>query len=309
MAEKNKSRKSTRKFGLEKPVERHFDLEKEDDIDVSSTIGQKDKGNNQSSLESAPINPVPLPNTDATNNSGKGKKWAAAAAIAGLLAIGGGTYYYTQKDTPPVNLEQTTQTLPEGNEESNETENEVSSTTDVNESVPGNETTPAQSGGSSERPEQKENVGAPADTQSAGNKDASEKGMNDAGTADVVSANETSGTQTQSETPKAADEGMSKNQPAKPAQDAGNQPRVTQTPQSHAQPASPSGSNVSPKKPGTSPVPTYQSQPVTGSVEQLAADVVFGKYGNNPDRRRLLGDRYEEIQRKVNEMYRTGKFF
>lgn len=231
------------------------------------------------------------------------KKWAAAAAIAGLLAIGGGTYYYIQKDTPPVNQEQTNQTSSEGNEVSNNAESEASSTTDVNESVPGNETTPAQAGGTSESPAQgAEGVSEPIQTD---NSNASEKGKTDVGSI----GNETSGVQTKSETPKVTDEGVAKNQPANPAKDTGSKPNAPQASQSPTQPASKGGADITSKKPESSSVPTYQSQPVTGSVEQLAADVVFGKYGNNPDRRRLLGDRYEEIQRKVNEMYRTGKFF
>ena len=32
-----------------------------------------------------------------------------------------------------------------------------------------------------------------------------------------------------------------------------------------------------------------------------------GNYGNNPERRKKLGDRYQEIQSKVNEMYRNGE--
>lgn len=44
----------------------------------------------------------------------------------------------------------------------------------------------------------------------------------------------------------------------------------------------------------------------TGSVEQEAIEVIRGKYGNGIERKRNLGDRYAEIQSKVNEMYRKG---
>lgn len=41
-------------------------------------------------------------------------------------------------------------------------------------------------------------------------------------------------------------------------------------------------------------------------IEKEALSVIRGNYGNNPERRRLLKDRYQEIQNKVNEMYRNG---
>lgn len=42
-------------------------------------------------------------------------------------------------------------------------------------------------------------------------------------------------------------------------------------------------------------------------VKAAAISVIRGNYGNNPERRRKLGDRYQEIQSKVNEMYRNGE--
>ena len=55
--------------------------------------------------------------------------------------------------------------------------------------------------------------------------------------------------------------------------------------------------------------PTTGGAVPTGNVEQVALEVVNGKYGNGAERRRLLGSRYAEIQAKVNEMYRTGIFY
>lgn len=46
---------------------------------------------------------------------------------------------------------------------------------------------------------------------------------------------------------------------------------------------------------------------VTGTVEEEAREVIRGKYGNGDVRKRNLGDRYAEIQSKVNEMYRNGQ--
>ena len=42
-------------------------------------------------------------------------------------------------------------------------------------------------------------------------------------------------------------------------------------------------------------------------VVKEALSVIRGNYGNNPERRRLLKERYQEIQNKVNEMYRNGQ--
>ena len=46
---------------------------------------------------------------------------------------------------------------------------------------------------------------------------------------------------------------------------------------------------------------------VPENVKDAAASVIRGNFGNNPERRRKLGDRYQEIQSKVNEMYRNGE--
>ena len=46
---------------------------------------------------------------------------------------------------------------------------------------------------------------------------------------------------------------------------------------------------------------------ITRDTETEALLVIRGKYGNNPDRRRLLKERYQEIQSRVNEMYRNGE--
>ncbi len=45
-----------------------------------------------------------------------------------------------------------------------------------------------------------------------------------------------------------------------------------------------------------------------GDVEAEAMKVIRGEYGNNPVRRNNLGAKYQEIQNRVNELKRTGKF-
>ena len=54
-------------------------------------------------------------------------------------------------------------------------------------------------------------------------------------------------------------------------------------------------------------IPTQAVGNVSDDVTKEALSVIRGNYGNNPDRRRLLKERYQEIQNKVNEMYRNGQ--
>ena len=44
----------------------------------------------------------------------------------------------------------------------------------------------------------------------------------------------------------------------------------------------------------------------TGDVEQLARDVIAGKYGNGDERKQALGSRYNEVQAKVNEILNSN---
>lgn len=43
-------------------------------------------------------------------------------------------------------------------------------------------------------------------------------------------------------------------------------------------------------------------------IDAAALDVIRGKYGNGQTRKDALGDDYEMIQKRVNEMYKSGKF-
>lgn len=49
------------------------------------------------------------------------------------------------------------------------------------------------------------------------------------------------------------------------------------------------------------------SEPVEKSIDQLAQEVIAGKYGNGEDRKQALGSRYDEVQARVNEMLGTNK--
>lgn len=74
--------------------------------------------------------------------------------------------------------------------------------------------------------------------------------------------------------------------------------------------ASPSASQPVQDKPKVNPAqtkPVNSSSSATGAIEEEAKEVIRGKYGNGDVRKRNLGERYAEIQNKVNEMYRNGK--
>lgn len=47
-------------------------------------------------------------------------------------------------------------------------------------------------------------------------------------------------------------------------------------------------------------------KPVEKSVDELAREVLAGKHGNGSDRKKALGSRYEEVQKRVNEIL-SGK--
>ena len=48
--------------------------------------------------------------------------------------------------------------------------------------------------------------------------------------------------------------------------------------------------------------PFTNVQPVQQSIDEIARDVIAGKYGNGERRKKLLGDKYAEVQKRVNEL-------
>ena len=57
---------------------------------------------------------------------------------------------------------------------------------------------------------------------------------------------------------------------------------------------------------GTSSTTASKAAEPANSVQETAKDVIRGTYGNGVTRRHRLGSRYEEVQKRVNEMYRQG---
>lgn len=56
------------------------------------------------------------------------------------------------------------------------------------------------------------------------------------------------------------------------------------------------------------PGPSKRSESVSFDLEVEAINVIRGDYGNVPERRRHLGERYQPIQDRVNQLKREGFF-
>jgi FtsZ-interacting cell division protein ZipA len=88
-----------------------------------------------------------------------------------------------------------------------------------------------------------------------------------------------------------------------PAQSASGQAASAETP------ATASGTQT-----GTDNRTTQSGQPssaasVSGDVEKLAREVIRGNYGNGLVRKEKLGNKYTDVQRRVNEIYRDQNDF
>lgn len=200
---------------------------------------------------SEPTSPTPPTGGD-EEPKGKGKWYAAA--LAGLLVLGGGGYYLSQQGEdepqPVVAVADTGQ----------------SDDVAKGETTEGNQNEQNQEG---EKP-------------------------SDAATSENPSSDNPAGETPAGETPTTPN---SKTDAAAPA--------------SGSTPASPSASQPVQDKPQANPThtkPVIGPSGATGAVEEEAKEVIRGKYGNGDVRKRNLGDRYAEIQSKVNEIYRKRLF-
>lgn len=88
-------------------------------------------------------------------------------------------------------------------------------------------------------------------------------------------------------------------------------PATQETPKAEevkAQPAPVKQESAKPAQPALSSQNTGDIAVLNGkTLEEKANIIISGAFGNNPDRKRALGDAYQEIQEKVNEMYRNGE--
>ena len=58
---------------------------------------------------------------------------------------------------------------------------------------------------------------------------------------------------------------------------------------------------------GSPSTSTSTTKPVEKSVDELAQEVLAGKYGDGDTRKKALGNRYKEVQARVNEILGVGK--
>lgn len=95
-----------------------------------------------------------------------------------------------------------------------------------------------------------------------------------------------------------------------PAEEVSKTTEAVETPTGEPVVAQPAGNKTTPKpgshsKPANSTTPSHHtSGTLTGDVEQDAKAVIRGEFGNGDDRKAALGNRYREIQDRVNEIYR-----
>lgn len=59
-----------------------------------------------------------------------------------------------------------------------------------------------------------------------------------------------------------------------------------------------------PEKPAEKPAEPEKQTPSAAEIDAMARDVIAGKYGNGATRRALLGDNYDAVQKRVNELLR-----
>lgn len=216
-----------------------------------------------------PPSSKPTPPTQSTggDKAPKGKgKWIAAALV-GLLAIGGGGYYLSQKgkdvplETPVLSDKSDKKEASDGIQKGQNQGNEI----------PAVPTT-------ADNPSDNSVFESPADP----------KQNSEVASSGVPSDNTPSA--------KAAPEQKTDAKPSSvsnPTLPSSSQPAQTET----------TKVNLIQPKVATSP------SDVVGAVEEEAKAVIQGKYGAGIYRKNVLGDRYAEIQGKVNEMYRTGQVY
>ena len=83
-------------------------------------------------------------------------------------------------------------------------------------------------------------------------------------------------------------------------------PQSESTQDASVKPAEPTKQSTQSNEIAKQTVTTSQSVALPGTLEEKAKDVIRGNYGNGVVRKQKLGDQYDEIQSKVNEMYRNG---
>lgn len=47
-------------------------------------------------------------------------------------------------------------------------------------------------------------------------------------------------------------------------------------------------------------------KPIEKSIDDLVLETLLGEYGNNDDRKRMLGSKYDDVQNRINELYKIA---
>ena len=83
-------------------------------------------------------------------------------------------------------------------------------------------------------------------------------------------------------------------------------PQSESTQDASVKPAEPTKQATQSNEIAKQTVPSSRPVTLSGTLEEKAKDVIRGNYGSGAVRKQKLGDQYDEIQSKVNEMYRNG---
>lgn len=216
----------------------------------------------------------PIVNPDDGGKKGGKGIWIAAAVAVAALAIGGGGYYFaTQNGTNDGSQESTEEvvTKTSGDQESSakETSDDVTAQND------GAETPATTDGTTGDNPTTGHDTGNGAVENPA-------KGA----TQPQDAKQQEPTTPTAKENPAKESSAVAQPKPAATTVTAD----VTDKPSTNERKTS----------------VTRRTDSPTGSIEQEALSVIRGDYGVGAERKELLGKRYAEIQRRVNQMYKKG---
>lgn len=136
-----------------------------------------------------------------------------------------------------------------------------------------------------------------------------EKGQEETGQEVIAPIEEesvtTSDTALASDTPAEEEEQSETGSTPAPEASNGETPETVATSPKEAVPSVESSPNTNAVSPSSS-TPSYGAS--SSDIETEALKVIRGDYGNNPVRRQQLGDKYQTIQAKVNQLKKEGKF-
>lgn len=285
----------------------------------------------QTSQPETPVTPEPE-----ESKGGNGKKWAAA--IAALALLGGGGYAVSNfMGSNGDNGVKTEELAQNGTDETIVDENtpeglveDASGTIDATDEVaagtvageapttPSDESNATEGGMKPEMSSEKPTVASGVSKSQtsvgdqgnvSGNQSSTQGKSQSSGQGQSLSSgHEVSGKTNNPETKQASSQQQSNNASTGASANAAvnsNKTGKSSSSQSYNQQTANSSTtatnnNVQPSVSKTAPA-------VTGNVEEMAWKVIRGDFGNGLERKRLLGDKYRVIQRRVNQLYRKGR--